>query len=184
MTQAGSTAAEQPDAETEAPASPAGGAAPPHRGPVAGLRTGLVIAAVFVLGLTLGAMVVGLLSDAATLPTADQAAADLQDGNLVGSDLDPGAGPFEVNGACLGAVNAAQDAYATMDELGQAAAGLDAAQLDEVVRRLQPLQQQLEEDVAACRVTEVDNPSSGDPGPGPSTAPRPGTGAPSPSPGD
>ncbi|WP_324277669.1 hypothetical protein [Blastococcus brunescens] len=75
-----------------------------------------------------------------------------------------------MNGACLGAFNAAEDAYGTMDELGQAAAALDAAQLDELVRRLQPLQRQLEADLAACRVTAIDDP--------PAEGSTPGTGSP------
>ena len=95
-------------------------------------------------------------------------------------DLDPDAGPFQVNAPCLRAFNAAQDAYATMDDLGQAAAALDAAQLDEVVRRLQPLQQQLETELAACRVTAVDDPSDEESSPGATTSPRPTAATPSP----
>ncbi|WP_324277670.1 hypothetical protein [Blastococcus brunescens] len=68
MPQAGSGDADQPgqvagtDAEgaTSAESAPE---APPRRGPAAGFRTGLVVAVVFVLGLTVGAVAVGLLGD-------------------------------------------------------------------------------------------------------------------------
>ena len=176
MTQAGSGAAEQSDspAGTDAPARGDASPGPPeHRGAAAGFRVGLVIAAVFFLGLTLGAVGVGLLSDSAPLPAADQAAADPQDSGLFGAELDPEDGPFLVNGACLGAFNAARDVYATTDELGQAAAQLDAAQLDEAVRRLQPLRQRLEDDLAACEVTDADASSGEDPTSGATATARP-----------
>jgi hypothetical protein len=168
MTQAGSGATEQPDqpagASTEG--APHGGAragTPPARwSPATGFRTGLVLAVVLVLGFTLGAVAVGLLGD--TPPPMTDGRADVEAGNdgLVLGDLDPDAGPYQVNEACLGAVNALQDAYATVDDLGQAAAALDAAQLDEVVRRLQPLQRQLETDIAACEVREIEDEPSGE----------------------
>lgn len=185
MTQGRAGAAEQPDqpAGTQAEVPTPGGAAPEvpaRRGPAAGFRAGLVVAAVFILGLTLGAVAVGLLSDSAPPPTADQAAAAAEDGGLIVADLDPEAGPFQVNAACLRAFNAAQDAYATFDELGQAAAALDAAQLDEVIRRLQPLQQQLETGTAACRVTAVDDASAEESAPGTTSAPRSPAATPSP----
>lgn len=184
MAEAGKNAAEDPDsrAATETEETTAGVSAPevpPRRGPVAGFRTGLVVAVVFLLGLTLGAVAVGLLGDSAPPPTAIQADAGPEGRGLIAADLDPEAGPFQVNGACLGAFNAAQDAYATIDDLGQAASALDAAQLDEVVRRLQPLQQQLEDDLAACRVTEIDDPSRESSTPGTSSTPR-STATPSP----
>jgi hypothetical protein len=58
-----------------------------------------------------------------------------------------------VNAACLRAINAAQDIADSVDDLGAAAAALDAARLDEVVRRLQPLQQRLQESSADCEVS-------------------------------
>lgn len=178
MTEAGSRAAGQSGqaAGTEAEEATTGGSAPeapPRHGPVAGFRTGLVVAVVFILGLALGAVAVGLLSDSAPPPTAEQVDDGQADGGLIVGDLDPDAGPFQVNAPCLGAFNAAQDAYGTMDELGQAAGALDAAQLDEVVRRLQPLQRQLEADLDACRVTAVDDPAAVDPGLGATQAPAP-----------
>ncbi|SFF47810.1 hypothetical protein [Blastococcus tunisiensis] len=188
MTQAGSGASAQPDEpagtrpvrDDAAPARDDAGPArddetadvPGRPGPVAGFRTGLVVAVVFVLGLALGAVAVGLLGDTTPPAVSDQAGEGPSDGGLVIGDLDPDDGPFQVNGACLGAVNALQDGYATMDELGRAATALDAAQLDEVVRRLQPLQRQLEADVAACRVREIDDPPGGTSAPGGTATPR------------
>ncbi|WP_116451856.1 hypothetical protein [Blastococcus litoris] len=185
MTQAGPGTAgqsDQPAGSGAADASTGSRApeAPAPRGPAAGFRTGLVVAVVFLLGLTLGAVTVGLLSDSAPLPAAGQPGADAGDGPLIDVDLDQDPGPFQVNAPCLRAFNAAQDAYVAMDDLGQAAAALDAAQLDEVVRRLQPLQQQLETGLAACRVTAVDDPSDEESSPGGTSSPRPTAATPSP----
>jgi hypothetical protein len=126
---------------------------PARPGPVAAVRTGLIAAVALVLGLFAGALVVGLLAetDPPVAARADGPAA----GEVPGGDLPEGGASagFVVNGPCLGAVNAAQDAYLVMDDLGAAAAALDAARLDEVVRRLQPLQARLQDDLDACRVS-------------------------------
>ncbi|TFV62615.1 hypothetical protein E4P41_06770 [Geodermatophilus sp. DF01-2] len=155
--------------DEEAPASPA-----TPGGPAAGARTGLVLAVVLVLGLTVGAVTVGLLSDAAPPPASASGDLPADGGLLPDVPLPTTTTRFEVNAPCLRAVNAAQDAYAAVDELGEAAAALDAARLDEVVRRLQPLQEQLEADLAACQVTPVDDPPGGAPPPATTpTAPTP-----------
>jgi hypothetical protein len=107
-------------------------------------------AGTFVLGLVAGTLLVGLLGQAPPVPRPAEAASA------------PAAGPTSTAGpgdrvgidpACLRALNAAQDIAATADDLGAAAAALDAAQLDEVVRRLQPLQARLGESRAACEAS-------------------------------
>jgi hypothetical protein len=138
----------------------------------AGVRVGLVMAAVFVLGLTFGAVAVGLLSGSTPPPVAATSDGAAGGGVTVGPFPRTG-GEFRVNAACLGAVNAAQDAYSAIDELSEAAAALDAARLDEVVRRLQPLQPQLEEDLGACEVTPLADPSTGGSVPATPTDPAP-----------
>ena len=105
----------------------------------------------FVLGLVTGVLLLGLLGQdppvAASPPEA------------VGGPAEPSkspAGPTSVvqlNEACLRAINAAQDIAGTVEDLGAAAAVLDAAQLDEVIRRLQPLQERLQENTADCEAT-------------------------------
>jgi hypothetical protein len=108
-------------------------------------------AGTFVLGLVVGALLVGLLGQAPPVPRSAQEAAPA-----------PAAGPTSTAGPaggvgidpdCLRALNAAQDIAATVDDLGAAAAALDAARLDEVVRRLQPLQARLGESRAACEAS-------------------------------
>ena len=153
---------------------------PTPPGPIAAVRTGLIAAVALVLGLFAGGLVVGLLVEPAPPVAADIARPG--DDGVPGGDLPEGGASagFLVNGPCLGAVNAAQDAYLVMDDLGQAAAALDAAQLDVVVRRLQPLQNRLEDDLDACRVTtEIAGgqplPSGNPPAPAEGTDPADGT---------
>ena len=105
----------------------------------------------FVLGLVTGVLLVGLLGQDPPVPTPAQGAA----GAGAAAPTAPGdpTGGLEVDPACLRALNAASDIAGTVDDLGAAAAALDAAQLDEVVRRLQPLQERLEVNTAACEAT-------------------------------
>ena len=58
-----------------------------------------------------------------------------------------------VNDACIRAINASQDAYQAITELGDAAKQFDIARLDAIIRRLQPIQTNLQNDIAACNIT-------------------------------
>lgn len=125
--------------------------------PATPVRTGLLAAAVFVLGLVVGAVTVALLDDD---PVAVEVAAT-PEGDEAGAgpsfSAEDASAEFVVSGACLRAVNAAQDTVLVLDDLGEAATELDAARLDEIVRRLMPLQTRLETGLQACRVaTELD----------------------------
>ena len=102
----------------------------------------------FVLGLAAGVLLAGLLGQDPPVPTTAQGT-----GEATPTAPDEPTGGLEVDPACLRALNAAQDIAGTVDDLGAAAAALDAAQLDEVVRRLQPLQERLEVNTAACEAT-------------------------------
>jgi hypothetical protein len=77
--------------------------------------------------------------------------------------------------ACLRALEAAERAYAAIDDAGSALLELDARRLDELIHDLQPLQAQLQEDTTACRIDlrrlERTTGSSG-PAPVPTTSPR------------
>lgn len=133
-------------------------------------------AATFVLGLFVGGLLVGLLSEgSAPVPTATPApttgaAVPLPDAPPTGETAE-----VVVNAACLRAVNGAQDVVAAIDDLGEAASQLNAARLDEVIRRLQPLQGRLTTDIAGCQVvSEVaeatpTGTSPGSPAPSPAT---------------
>jgi hypothetical protein len=109
-------------------------------------------AGTFVLGLAAGVLLVGLLGQDPPPPTTAGGPATSEPAGRATSPAEP-TGRVEVNAACLRALNAAQDIAGTVDDLGAAAAVLDAAQLDEVIRRLQPLQARLEENTAACEAT-------------------------------
>ena len=112
--------------------------------------TGWLAAGAFVLGVVAGVLLLGLLGQDSPTAPAPQGAAPAQ-GPGAGSAGETGR--IEVNAACLRAINAAEDIGAAVEDLGSAAAVLDAAQLDEVIRRLQPLQDRLQENTAACEVT-------------------------------
>lgn len=156
---------QQPESAEPAPA--------PSR--LAPLRTGFVAAVVFVAGLAVGAVVAGFLA-------ADPVVVRAADGPVAGDaatgpslPAEDAAAQFVVSGACLTAVNAAQDTLLLVDDVAQGAADLDAAALDETVRRLMPLQTRLQSGLEACQVaTEVSGGSeepgepSGSPAPSPS----------------
>lgn len=112
---------------------------------------------VFLLGLLVGAVVIGLLSAGSPEPPA------IGSGEPVATDPEGEAGPttgvpagatgeLVVNAACLRAINAAQDTVDVVEDLAEAVAEFNAARLDEIVRRLQPLQPRLTGNVEDCEV--------------------------------
>jgi len=111
-----------------------------------------VSAAVFCAGVLVGVLGTGLLSASPVVVIASEEAQGAAAG--AGGAVPPGgAGAgIAVNEACLRAVNGAEDAVRVIDDLAVAAGALDAARLDEVVQRLQPVQARLEQDVSRCRV--------------------------------
>ena len=68
-----------------------------------------------------------------------------------------------VNAACLAVINEAQDMYTVLTGLGQAVSDVDLQQLDDIVRRLQPIEARLGQDLQRCRVDTgvVTNPTEG-----------------------
>jgi hypothetical protein len=135
---------------------------------IAAIRWGLIAGAVFVLGLVVGALTVSLLADSPpVVDTADGTSGDdARDRSpLPGDDV---SAEFVVSGACLSAVNAAQDTLLVLDDVGEAAAELDAARLDVIVRGLMPLENRLQAGLDECRAaTAVD----AGPAPGPAAPP-------------
>ncbi len=125
-------------------------------------------AGTFVLGLVVGGLLTGLASGGSSTdagpPAEAPSAAVVPPGT-------PATGQYTVNAACIRAVNDAQDTYTATNDLADAAAALSAARLDEIVRRLQPLQRRLEQDLRACRIaTRLPNGSVSS-GPVPSATP-------------
>ncbi len=122
-----------------------------------------VLGGVFVGGLVVGMLATGVLADSSPVYAGEPSAAAGDDRSGAGGldEVDPNAAQALVNQPCLRALNVAQDTLAAGAALGEAASVLDPAQLDEAVRRLQPLQSRLDVDLAACRVVEVEAPALG-----------------------
>ncbi|MCF6746399.1 hypothetical protein E9529_19410 [Blastococcus sp. KM273128] len=112
-------------------------------------------AGAFLAGLFLGAVLVGLLSGG-TVVVANPVPLDRDVADPLGADggdAEGGAtGRVTIDEDCLRAVNAAQDVAQLVDEMGEAIAALNAARMDEVVRRLQPLQRRLQASLESCEV--------------------------------
>lgn len=116
-------------------------------------------AATFVVGAVVGAILVGLVSEDAVTVPGDTAIAQPTSAQRSGttsaqpsSTAAGGTAAVVVNDACLRALNAAQDIYAAVNDLGEAASQLNAARLDEAIRRLQPLQTRLRANISDCEV--------------------------------
>jgi hypothetical protein len=82
-----------------------------------------------------------------------------------------------VNAACLAVINEAQDMYVVLTGLDEAVTDVDLQALDDIVRRLQPIEARLGQDLQRCEVETgvVTNPTNG-------ATPEPGTPQPSASP--
>jgi len=113
-----------------------------------------VSAITFVGGVVVGILAVGLLS--AGTPTFGSGAPG--GGPAPTSSLPPGPGSVpvvaqaQVNAACLSVINEAQDTYTVLTNVGEAAADVDLQQLDDIVRRLQPIEARLSQDLPNCHV--------------------------------
>ena len=115
----------------------------------------------FVVGLLAGGLIVGLLGGGATIPSGADVAGTptTESGGAPQSDSGAPAGAtgeVAVNAACLRAVNAAQDVFDVVQNLGEALSSFNAGRLDEIVRQLQPLQERLKSNLEDCDVaTEI-----------------------------
>jgi len=164
-------------------ASSGPGPAPGRRPWVARAPRWWVSAAVFCAGILVGVLVTGLLSAGTVVTIAPEDPSGAVVPGAAGPVPAGGAGAgIAVNEACLRAVNGAEDAFRTVDDFAAAAGALDAARLDEVVQRLQPVQARLEQDVSQCRVltgaTTGPTPTPSSPATGPTTGvPAAGEGA-------
>jgi hypothetical protein len=132
----------------------------------------------FVVGFVFGVLAVGLLS--AGTPQFGTQAGPGAGGPQTMAPTPGGSVPVvaeaRVNAACLAVINEAQDMYTVLSGLDQAITDVDMQQLDDIVRRLQPIQTRLGQDLQECEVDTgiVTNPT----GPEPST-PQPSTPQPS-----
>lgn len=134
----------------------------------------------FVAGFVFGIIAVGLLS----LGTPDFGTQAGPGAGTASPTLGPSPGgtvpvvaEARVNAACLAVINEAQDVYNVLSGLGQAVKDVDLQQLDDIVRRLQPIEARLGQDLQRCEVDTgiVTNPTTT------AASPEPGTPQPSPS---
>lgn len=126
----------------------------------------------FVAGVVVGVVGLGLVS---TAPTASTSAGA---GRAGSAQSDPATLPLtataQVNEACLRVINDAQAVYSVLTGVGELDADVDLLQVDVLVRRLQPLQPRLEQDLPACEVSASAPPATTGPVPPPGTEPPPG----------
>jgi hypothetical protein len=110
----------------------------------------------FVVGFVFGVIAVGLLSASTPgFPTGARPGADTARNPPVPQT--PGGGPSvaaeaRVNAACLAVINEAQDIFTVLTGVDEAVADIDLQHLDDIVRRLQPINARLGRDLQECRV--------------------------------
>lgn len=127
-----------------------------------------IAAITFVVGVVVGVVAVGVLSagkqdfgrtaqDGSSPGATSAAPSGVETAGVTGSAV--------VNVACLRVINEAQDVYTILTEVHQAVTDVDLQQLDDIVRRLQPIERRLRTDLQDCRVkTTIDRgPSRGTP---------------------
>ncbi len=108
-------------------------------------RKWLAVAAIFAAGALTVGLPVGLLSRAPAQGQGLSAAAP-------GPHASGAAGQVTVNTSCIDAIHDAQTVRAQLDKLGRAVQQLNFGQLDQVVRKLEPIQNRLSADSRACRI--------------------------------
>ena len=120
----------------------------------------------FVVGFVFGILAVGLLNLATPEFGAEaQTSASASPTQVPGPvNTNPVVAEARVNAACLAVINGAQDMYSILTGVGQAVKDVDLQQLDDIVRRLQPVEARLGQDLQNCRVdTDVVPPTASAP---------------------
>ena len=130
-----------------------------------------VLVAVFVGGLVVGVLLVGLLSVVAPdfVVANREAAVSASPSSAASVEV---AAEARVNAACLRVINHAQDVYSALAGLDEAVDDVDFGAMDDIVRRLQPVEPRLARDLQDCEVIVEDAGAPGTPGPdNPSSSP-------------
>lgn len=137
-----------PETENEEPPR----SAPPVT-PVARVRwwiAGLTFVAGAVVGVLITGLLIGTTPDFGTSPTGTEASAPADQPTPTSSV--PVTAQARVNAACLRVINEAQDVYRILSGADEAVRDVDFQRLDDIVRRLQPVESRLERDLQECRV--------------------------------
>ncbi|MGI8459823.1 MAG: hypothetical protein ACR2LI_17130 [Propionibacteriaceae bacterium] len=112
-----------------------------------------ILLGTFVVGVVVGVMLVGLLSvGTPDFVTQSRQAASSSSSPRPSASFDVAA-QAQVNAACLRVINEAQDVYSAVTGLDQAVNTVDLQALDDIVRRLQPIEPRLASDLQDCEVT-------------------------------
>lgn len=104
-------------------------------------------------GLLVGVLLVGVLSvtNPSFVQEKDAAVADPAAQPSSQSTIEVEA-QAQVNSACLRVINEAQDVFSILSDANQAVTEVDLKRLDDMVRRLDPIQQRLEQDLIDCEI--------------------------------
>ena len=110
-----------------------------------------VLVAIFVGGVVVGVLLVGLLSAGTPdfVVANREAAASASPSPSASVEV---AAQARVNAACLRVINDAQDVYSALAGLGEAVDDVDFGAMDDIVRRLQPVEPRLARDLQDCEV--------------------------------
>lgn len=136
-----------------------------------------VAAGTFVAGLLVGVVVAALIITGG--PTLTGSSGE-DEGQGAGGDQPSGyssvpvTAEARVNAACLRVINEAQDVVRILSGSDEAVTDVDLQRLDDIVRRLQPVESRLERDLRECRVdTDVRSGSTASPASPVPTVPQP-----------
>lgn len=115
----------------------------------------LLAAVALVIGLFAGGIIVGVVSDGSSTPTANVTVTRTPTAMpSAGSSASSGVSvEANANAACLRAVDDARESYSDLSDLVSALRSLDAKDIDHVIQRLEPLQTRLSADLHDCKVT-------------------------------
>jgi hypothetical protein len=139
---------------------------------------GLTFVAGLIIGVIVAAVLIGSTPEFGVDPTGSSSTDPSEDQQRVDGTV-PVTAQARVNAACLRVINEAQDVYRILSEVDEAARDVDFQQLDDIVRRLQPVQARLERDLQECRVdTSVNTAPTKSPDSPVPTVPQPTTGSP------
>jgi hypothetical protein len=138
---------------------------------------GLTFVAGAIVGVLITGLLIGTTPDFGSSAAGTEAPVPQHQPDPTGSV--PVTAEARVNAACLRVINEAQDIYRILNGADEAVRDVDFQRLDDIVRRLQPVEARLERDLQECRVdTSVREGTTGQPASPIPTVPQPSTSTP------